>query len=162
MSNIARLFREDLIFFENAINKEELFNHIGSKLLEKELVKPSYIDAIKKREENYPTGIDLSVVGAGIPNVAIPHTEVEHCNASQIVVVKLNKEITFKNMIDPEKDLNVQFAFFILNSQKSAQTSILSNLMEFFTKDNNVYHLTQLKTAEEIYQYIQEVFLKKF
>ena len=95
MSEIANLFREDLIFFENATSQEELFQHIGSKLLEKELVKPSYIDAIKEREKNYPTGIDLSVVGADVPNVAIPHTEVEHCNASQIVVAKLNNDIIF-------------------------------------------------------------------
>lgn len=156
MSEIANLFKDDLIFFENVATWEELFEQVGSKLLDKNLVKPSFVEAIKERERNYPTGLDLSVVGEDTPNVAIPHTETEHCNSDQIVVVKLNNEIMFNNMIAPDKELNVRFVFFILNSQKSAQTNILSNLMGFFTKDNNVNHLNQLETAEEVYQYIQE------
>lgn len=156
MSEIANFFREDLILFESAKTWEELFEQVGSKLLDKNFVKPTFVEAIKERERNYPTGLDLSVVGADTPNVAIPHTETEHCNGDQIVVVKLNNEITFNNMIAPDKELNVRFAFFILNSQKSAQTNILSNLMGFFTKDNNVNNLNQLETAEEVYQYIQE------
>lgn len=156
MSEIANLFKDDLIFFENVATWEELFDQVGSKLLDKNLVKPSFVEAIKERERNYPTGLDLSVVGEDTPNVAIPHTETEHCNSDQIVVVKLNNEIMFNNMIAPDKELNVRFVFFILNSQKSAQTNILSNLMGFFTKDNNVNHLNQLETAEEVYQYIQE------
>ncbi|MCB5936676.1 PTS sugar transporter subunit IIA [Caldibacillus thermoamylovorans] len=156
MSEIANLFKDDLIFFENVATWEELFEQVGSKLLDKNLVKPSFVEAIKERERNYPTGLDLSVVGEDTPNVAIPHTETEHCNSDQIVVVKLNNEIMFNNMIAPDKELNVRFVFFILNSQKSVQTNILSNLMGFFTKDNNVNHLNQLETAEEVYQYIQE------
>lgn len=156
MSKISNLFKEELIFFEGAKTKEELFSNIGSRLLEMELVKPSYIDAIKEREKEYPTGLDLSVVEANIPNVAIPHTETEHCNADQIIVVKLTNGVTFNNMISPDKELNVRFAFFILNSQKSAQTGILSNLMEFFTQDNNVPNLNELETTQEVYQYIQK------
>ena len=51
MNNIANLFREDLVFFENAKTREELFNNIGTKLVEMELVKPTFIPAIKEREK---------------------------------------------------------------------------------------------------------------
>lgn len=154
VNNIANLFREDLVFFENAKTREELFNNIGTKLVEMELVKPTFIPAIKEREKNYPTGLDLGVVGTDTPNVAIPHTEAEHCNADQIVVVKLLHDIQFNNMISPDKIINVRFAFFILNSQKSEQPEILSNLMGFFTQGQNMKKLDQLKTPSEVYQYI--------
>ena len=156
MAETESLFKEDLIFFESATTCDELFEQVGSKLAEKGIVKPSFVEAIKERERNYPTGLDLSVVGENVPSVAIPHTETEHCNENHIVVVKLNNGVAFKNMIAPDKTVDVRFAFFIINSQKTAQTNILSNLMEFFTKGNNMSILNRLETAEEIYQFIQE------
>lgn len=154
MSSMNQLFDRQLIFFGNASTQKELFQDVGEKLLQNGLVKPKYIEAIMERERNFPTGLDLSVVGEDVPNVAIPHTEVEYCNAEQVVVVKLTEGITFHNMIAPDKELKVKYAFFILNNQKKGQTDILSNLMGFFTQDQNVKVLDTLNSSEEIYQFL--------
>ncbi|MDI3410524.1 PTS sugar transporter subunit IIA [Bacillus sonorensis] len=97
----------------------------------------------------------MSAVGTDIPNVAIPHTETDYCNTDRIVVVKLENEIPFHNMITPKKQLNVKFAFFILNGKKSAQTNILSSLMESFTQNWDLKTLSQFNTEKDIFQYIQ-------
>ncbi|WP_100487247.1 PTS sugar transporter subunit IIA [Sporolactobacillus pectinivorans] len=153
-ANIQELFREDLIFFEDVNSKEELFKSVGEKLLQKNLVNPGYIEALTERENNYPTGLDLSVVKAGTSNVAIPHTEVNYCNWKGLVVARLKEEVTFHNMIAPDKSIPVRYAFFILNNEKDNQTNILSHLMSFFTAEDRISHLDSLKTGKEIYDFI--------
>ncbi|ASB91395.1 PTS sugar transporter subunit IIA [Bacillus sonorensis] len=155
MSDIADLFRPHLVFFENVETSRELFRKIGQKLIDQGLVKPAFTEAIIEREKHYPTGLDMSAVGTDIPNVAIPHTETDYCNTDRIVVVKLENEIPFHNMITPKKQLNVKFAFFILNGKKSAQTNILSSLMESFTQNWDLKTLSQFNTEKDIFQYIQ-------
>lgn len=154
MKVISELLNKELIFFENAESKEEILRKIGRKLLENGLVKEGFIESIVEREEKYPTGIDLSVVGENLPNVAIPHSEPEYSNCKKLVVVKLEKDIKFKNMIDPSKELKVKYLFFILNNEKSTQTNILSHLMSFFTQENKMKGLENLKTKDEVYQYL--------
>lgn len=154
MKVISELLNKELIFFENAESREEILRKIGRKLLENGLVKEGFIESIVEREEKYPTGIDLSVVGENLPNVAIPHSEPEYSNCKKLVVVKLEKDIKFKNLIDPSKELKVKYLFFILNNEKSTQTNILSHLMSFFTQENKMKGLENLKTKDEVYQYL--------
>ncbi|GGL61605.1 PTS sugar transporter subunit IIA [Sporolactobacillus putidus] len=153
-TRIQDLFREDLIFFEDVLSKEELFKSIGKKLLQKNLVNQGYIDAITERESKYPTGLDLSVVKAGSSNVAIPHTEVNYCNWKGIVIARLKEEVIFHDMISPDKSIPVRYAFFILNNEKNSQTNILSYLMSFFTAGDKMSRLDSLETGKEIYEFV--------
>ncbi|NMM65336.1 PTS sugar transporter subunit IIA [Clostridium sp. P21] len=156
IKEVTQLFRKDLVFIEDAKDSSGIFTKIGKKLLEKGLVNEEFVQAVISREKDYPTGLDLSVVGEGIPNVAIPHTESEYCKAKNVVVVKLNDEIEFNNMISPDNKLKVKFLFMILNNEKEAQSNILSHLMEFFTQNDNVKKLCEISDPGEIYKYITE------
>ncbi|WP_342399921.1 PTS sugar transporter subunit IIA [Weizmannia sp. FSL W8-0676] len=62
MSELNELFNEKLIFFENVTTQRELFESVGSRLLEKGLVKPEYTNALIEREAHFPTGLDLSIM----------------------------------------------------------------------------------------------------
>lgn len=57
-----QLIQKDLIFKEDFINLNEAFEIMSDKLLKLGLVKEGYLNAIKEREKDYPTGIDLSAV----------------------------------------------------------------------------------------------------
>ncbi|MDI3480663.1 MAG: galactose system component [Tepidanaerobacteraceae bacterium] len=156
ISEISDLFRKDLIFIIDEKNAEDIFKNIGKVLFNKGLVNEGFIDAIIKREKEFPTGLNLNVLDNDeiIPNVAIPHTESEYCNSKNIVVVKLKNEVLFKNMIKPEEELKVKFIFIILNDMKGKQTNILSNLIEFLMKKDNIINLNKLEDTNEIYNYI--------
>lgn len=156
MVGIQSLFDQDLIFFENVSSQQELFRSIGNQLLAKKLVNPGYIEAIIEREQNFPTGLDLSVIRSDSPNVAIPHTEVEYCNWKGIVVVRLEQPIMFCSMIAPDKKILVSDAFFILNNEKNSQTNLLSYLMDFFTSKDKLSKLDKLENKSAIYQLISE------
>lgn len=146
-------FRKDLIFFSDRKTQEEVFRDIGGILFNKGLVKRRFVRSLFKRESDYPTGLDLSAVARDLPNVAIPHTEAKYCADKAIAFVKLNKEITFKNMISPEKVLQVKYLFCIINHEKENQTNILSGLMEIFTEKKRMERLDALNDKAEIYRF---------
>lgn len=151
MEGVCSLFKKDLIFNSNAQTQDEVFDEIGRKLLQKGLVNDRFIAAIKKREKEYPTGLDLSPVAKGLSNVAIPHTEAKYCKTKAIAFAKLNNQITFRNMIAPEVDLKVKYLFFILNNENATQSNVLSDLMSFITDADNMRHLDKLDQPEAIY-----------
>lgn len=148
------LFRRDLIFFEDIKTQKDLFRSVGEKLLKKKLVRPGYIEAIIDRENQFPTGLDLSVVYPGSLNVAIPHTETEFCNWKGIAVARLSEPIDFHNMIAPQKSIPVKFAFFILNNEKNSQTNLLSYLMDLLTSRVRISDLDKLGTQKDIYTFL--------
>lgn len=154
IKEIADLFRQDLIYIEDAKDSSEIFTKVGQKLIEKDLVKDTFIDGIIKRESEYPTGMDLSMIEGQKFNVAIPHTEREYCKSECVVFVKLKQEIEFKNMISPENSLKVKYLFMIINDKSDAQVNILSNIMDFITQKENLNKLDELQDEGKIYKFI--------
>lgn len=154
MADFKDLYREDLIFKSSASSKEEVFEEIGKLLIEKDLVTDQFPTEVVKRENDYPTGLDLGTVVDGANNVAIPHTEIEYCKSKNIVFVKLDNELTFNNMIKPQEELQVKYLFMIINDQADNQTNVLSNLMEFLTDKNNIETLDRLEDEKEIYDFL--------
>lgn len=156
-NNNRGLIQKDLIFKENFIDLDEAFKVMSDKLLERGLVKEGYLEAIKEREKGYPTGIDLSVVEKNFPNVAIPHTESQYCNATKVVLVKLANEIVVRNMMDSNSELKVKYLFMILNSEGGEQANILANIMGFVTVKENIDSLEKAQTIEELYNAVKDI-----
>ena len=152
-----QLFQQDLIFKEEFTNLDEAFEAMADKLFKRGLVKETYLEAIKEREKNYPTGIDLSVVEKNFPNVAIPHTESQYCNATYVILVKLKNEITVKNMMDSNIELQVKYLFMILNEAGGEQANILANIMGFVTDKANIDSLEKAETIKELYEVVQNI-----
>lgn len=156
METINSLFQKDLIFIEDVEKQSEVFNFIGNKLQEENIVNDQFIDALFERENKYPTGLDLSPISEDIPSAAIPHTETEYCKSKCIVFVKLEHPVKFNSMIEPDVEIDVRYLFFIINDQKENQTNVLSELMAFLTNPDNVKTLDSIETKEEIYQFLSE------
>lgn len=151
---LETLFRKDLIYCLNVASQEELFNTVADLLVSKDVVTETYKEALKEREKSFPTGLDMEFLGKNLPNVAIPHTDIIHNLTENIVVVKLDKPVTFHNMISPDKEVEVSLLFFIINNSSSSQTNILANLMDFFTSNNNLENLSKLDNSEDILAYL--------
>ncbi|PRR82411.1 PTS sugar transporter subunit IIA [Clostridium vincentii] len=150
-----QLFEHGLIFQEDFTNLDQAFEIMADKLFKLGLTKEHYLESIKEREKNYPTGIDLSVIEKDFPNVAIPHTESEYCNATKVILVKLQNEINVKNMMDSDSELKVKYLFMILNKAGEEQANILANIMDFVTNKNNINSLEKAETIEELYNVVK-------
>ncbi|CAG6085263.1 tagatose-6-phosphate ketose/aldose isomerase [Streptococcus pneumoniae] len=113
-------------------------------------------EALITREKSFPTGLDMEFLGKDLPNVAIPHTDIVHNLAEKVVVVRLEKPVTFHNMIAPDKEVEVSLLFFIINNSSSSQTNILAQLMDFFTGNGHLEDLSKISEPEKLYAYIAE------
>ncbi|CEW61105.1 PTS system transporter subunit IIA [Streptococcus pneumoniae] len=66
-------FDKNLVFCLEADNQEQLFDQVATLLEEREIVTPTYREALITREKSFPTGLDMEFLGKNLPNVAIPH-----------------------------------------------------------------------------------------
>ncbi|VIV74680.1 PTS system transporter subunit IIA [Streptococcus pneumoniae] len=69
-------FDKNLVFCLEADNQEQLFDQVASLLEEREIVTPTYREALITREKSFPTGLDMEFLGKDLPNVAIPQTNI--------------------------------------------------------------------------------------
>ena len=153
---LNQLFNRELVFCLDVANQEELFDQVATLLEERQIVTDSYRVALKEREKSFPTGLDMEFLGKDLPNVAIPHTDIVHNLAEKVVVVRLEKPVTFHNMIAPDKEVAVSLLFFIINNSSSSQTNILAQLMDFFTGNGHLEDLSKISEPEKLYAYIAE------
>lgn len=153
---LNHFFDKDLVFCLEADNQEQLFDQVATLLEEKKVVTETYCSALIEREKSFPTGLDMEFLGKDLPNVAIPHTDTIHNLTENVVVVRLEKPVTFHNMIAPDKEVEVSLLFFIINNSSSSQTNILAQLMDFFTGNGHLEALSKITEPEALFQYISE------
>lgn len=138
-------FDQNLCLFHLDVeNQKELFEKMYQTLYTNQCVKESYLDAIIKREEEYPTGILFADTG-----FAIPHTDSKHVMKSQICFASLNKPIEFKDMTNINHSISVELVFMLAMSQPHEQIQTLQNLMALFQDEESVKKLKECSSQEE-------------
>lgn len=142
----------DVVFDESVIlmnveaeNDEEVLKKIGGNLVDKGLVKDSFVPAIVEREKEYPTGLPT----AGV-SVAIPHTDVEHVNQKAISVALLDRPVDFHVMGDDAETTPVRIVFMLAMNESHAQLSLLQKLMQIFQDEGLLKKMIEEKDKQQI------------
>lgn len=122
------LMSPELVFFDiEATDAKELFAKLEPIYLERGLVRDTWLDAINKREEAFPTGLPFDVVG-----VAIPHVEPDNIERPYIAIIKPQSPIAFQGMggmPDVEAQLVINLG---LLAHAEDQVVVLQALMKVF------------------------------
>lgn len=148
--DINEMLNIDLIDVNlRAETKEELFELVGKDLEVKGFVNKNYIEGIKKREKEFPTGLITKNL-----NIALPHSETEYVEKPFIYIVKLqNSPLTFNQMGD-NQEMEVSDFFFLGIKDPSKQVQLLSYLMDLFSDDNFINDYKNTTEKEKIYELI--------
>jgi PTS system galactitol-specific IIA component len=148
----------ELFFDESVIlldvegdSKEEILEVIAQNLVDKGLVKESFIPAIIKREKEFATGLPT----AGV-SVAIPHTDVEHVIRKSISVAVLKKPVDFVIMGDDSETTPVQLIFMLAMDEAHSQLLLLQKLMQLFQDEEVLKFLVNQKNKTEIKSILEE------
>ena len=140
------LFSENvLLFHQDVRNKDELFALLNKHLQEDKVVNDGFLGAIKKREENFPTGLNLE---SGI-GVAIPHTDPEYVNEDQIGFISLNNPIEFRQMGSDTEKVQVKMVFILCLKEAHKQLDMLQSLMTIFGDSQMVNKLYECKSKDK-------------
>ena len=132
------------IFHQKLETKEQLFRIMADKMLEAGCVRESYYDGITNREKEYPTG--LYVNGTGF---ALPHTDSERVNKSQICFMSLEEPIEFEDMVDKNHKIPVGLISMLAMKLPHEQAGTLQNLVALFQNKEKTEQLKKCSTEDE-------------
>lgn len=160
MPSTSTFFFEDTVFVSDATTQADIFTDVSGRLLTAGYVAPAFLENVIEREENYPTGLDMSPVDPELPNFAIPHTEPEFAKTCRIVPVKLIHPVEWHSMTDPSQTITVSFLFMILNDDAQAQVGILAKIMDFVNTlgASRVKQLFSMTDPHRIYEFLVQNF----
>lgn len=126
---LVDILQKDLIFLNEEYSAiEDVIQHVGQVMKEKNIVKDTYSDAVIDREKILPTGLSLS----GQYGIAIPHTDSEHVNESAIALITLKNPINVCSMINPDESIPVKIVMLLAIHDPKQQVVILKELMGLF------------------------------
>lgn len=139
-------FTEALILTDvEAKTNMEVLDCLADNLCQQGMVKESYKQAIKDRENNFATGLPTSSVG-----VAIPHTDIEHVNQASISVGVLKNTVDFCIMGEEDSNVPVKLVFMLAMKEAHAQLELLQKLMQIFQDEEALTTLASAASKAKI------------
>lgn len=136
---------KDLIELDLDVKTQnEFFEYIAAKLLAKGLVRDTFLESIKAREANYPTGLEVEPYP-----IAIPHTMAEHIVKPFVVPVRLKNTVRWGEMGTDDQFQDVKFIFLLGFLKGGAHVDLLQLLMYNFQKPETMERLLNAKTVDE-------------
>lgn len=127
-------------------NAEEAITAAGQLLLDEELIKPSYIEAMKQAYQKNGPYFVLA------PQIAIPHARPEDgVNEAAVSLVQLKEPISFGHAInDP-----VRLVFGLGAASSSDHLTLLRRLTTLLNDTSNIDQLLQATTVDDIKKVIE-------
>ena len=134
-------------------DKVEAISKLASLLQEGGYVKETYLANVLNREKTMPTGLQTQAGG-----VAIPHTDSEHVVRSAMAIGLFNSPVSFKNMADPDEDVEVKIVFLLAIAEKKSVMVVLSKMAEMFLDPKVLSPILEMKSKCEVATYISNLF----
>lgn len=133
------LYIDERIIFPNLRVKEQddLFNQMGSALINQELVADNFIVDLTRREAEYPTGLPTKIP------ISLCHADPKLVRKSFITLATLEEPIPFREMGNSHHSLAVKIAFFLGIIEGKDHINVLRELMKIVRSEdilNEIYH----------------------
>lgn len=135
----------DIVMLDlDAASDQDAIDQLATRLLERGIVKESYIPAVKQREKDFCTGLGFEAMG-----VALPHTDSIHVNRQAIAIGVLKNPVTFHAMGMPEETVEVSLMFMLAIQKPEAQITFLGKMVEVFQTPGCLDSVKNAATPEE-------------
>lgn len=123
---------ENILIRPDVSSRDELFRLFYEGLYKNRTVKERFYEALARREESYPTGLDT-----GEYKIAVPHTDADLVNRSSICAAILKKPVQFGEMGAPHKNVEVNIVFLVIIKDNKA--GFCHNLLKKI-KNSDILH----------------------
>lgn len=133
-----------------ARDAEEVIQMLADRLHEQGWVSDQYGWDTILREREHPTGLPTQPIC-----IAFPHAGAEGVIESSLAVAALRESVVFKNMGDPDEDLQVELVFMLANKSPEEQIQTLRNLALLFGEGEKLSELRALITPAEIVAWLK-------
>jgi len=146
MEHLNEYTKESLIFPHLVMSsREEVLDYMSNKLKDEGYVTEQFIDGVKSREREFPTGLKLGYIGC-----AIPHSEKEFVNKPAVSICILKDEVLFQNMENPMEEISVKIIFMLAINNSEQQLSVLQEVIGLIQSEETINKLIKAKSKREI------------
>lgn len=137
--------KENLVFFnKNFKNRDELFDFMADVLEKEDYVTKGFREAIKERENNYPTGLQLDGL-----NIAIVHTEAIYSKTDTVFLLKLGEPVIFNN-IETLQPLEVDFVIGLILKDSQKHLQVLQEVSQLLQNKEAIASIKRTESCEEL------------
>jgi PTS system galactitol-specific IIA component len=145
-------FHESLVLVPmSAADAADAITRLGTLMQEGGFVTQSFVPAVIKREQEFPTGLPTADVG-----VAIPHTDVEHVVKQAIAVGVLDKPVQFREMGNPDGAVPVQIVCVLAVAKSEIMVRMLQSLVQMFQTPGLLRQVVEARDAAEVVAFFQQ------
>lgn len=146
----------DVVFLNlKVVDRPMLFNWLADSLFSNGYVTDGFKDFLNKREDNYPTGLQLEGY-----QVAIPHGDPQYIKKPFVAVVTLNHPINMHLMENADQIILVDTFFVLGLSSGAGHIQLLQAMMQLIQNREFMKQIHTAKTISDIMQAIHDVELK--
>lgn len=131
-----------------AEDTDQLFAIMAERLQTSGYIKEGFLDAIKKREEAYPTALPIEPYP-----VAIPHTDPQCIIKPFVVCIRLKHPIPWREMAANETVHQVRFAFMLGFQAEDVGDSHVELLQILVMNLQNPEFMKRLLSAQTVDEY---------
>lgn len=136
------IFNESLVALNLAApNAETVIHTLAGMLQAQGLVSAEYGRQTCEREAHHPTGLPTTPFC-----IAFPHADAEGVVQSALALAILPAGVVFKNMADPDEDLQVYLVLMLANKNPDEQIQTLRNLALLFGQPDKLVLLRDQPT----------------
>lgn len=139
------------MFHKDADDQASALKMLAESLIRSGVAKDTFYEGIITREKNFPTGLTLNKMC-----VAIPHTDPEHVNRTQVGFISLNKPVEFIEMGTDDKKIEVTMMFMLCLKEAHQQLDMLMKLMDVFQNDDLMDKFAKVDNYDDYYKLIEE------
>ena len=143
------------IFNAHADSRDEALKLLADQFINTGVAKDSFFEGILTREENFATGLSLNNMC-----VAIPHTDPEHVNRTQVGFMSLDEPVEFIEMGTEDKKIPVTMLFMLALKEAHQQLDMLMKLMDMFQNDDLMDRFAEVDNYDDYSKLIEEAGLQ--
>ena len=149
---MADMFDERIaLFHRHAESRDEALKMLAEEFIKSGVAKDTFYEGIMSREKVFATGLSLNNMC-----VAIPHTDPEHVNRTQIGFMSLDAPVEFIEMGTEDKKIPVTMMFMLALKEAHQQLDMLMKLMDAFQNDELMEKFAAADNFDDYYSLIKE------
>lgn len=142
---------EELIFRDIEVkDATEALDYLARQLYEKGYVQEGYIQGIKEREQEYPTGLPSTE-----PAVAIPHANYELVNKTTLAIATLKEPVAFHNMEDNAVTIPIRIIIMMAIGEPHGQVEMLQKIVGLIQDEPLRKKMIAAKNDQELLKLVE-------
>lgn len=130
---------------------EEVFEILGGDMIAYGYSKEDYVVALKERESQFPTGLDINGFG-----VAIPHTDAGYVKKETEGIMTLKHPVTFIQMGSDDTPVEVKVVFMLAIVDPQTHIKKLQQILCIIQDDIILEKIYKASTTEEVINIIKQ------